>query len=116
METKPENNVLDTTDSNKHINTTPIEGTEQSAEEIANESTEQSAEEIANESTGSNQKRIDEIINHFNYLKEENARLEAKITELKEQLEDIKAKKADTTGTIKKVNALIGKGGDGRDE
>ena len=104
LETKPENNVLDTTDSNKHINTTPIEGTEQSAEEIANES------------TASNTTSIDKIIDYFNYLKEENARLEAKITELKEQLEDINAKKADTTGTIKKVNALIGKGGDGRDE
>lgn len=104
LETKPENNVLDTTDSNIHINTTPIEGTEQSAEEIANES------------TGSNQKRIDEIINHFNYLKEENARPEAKIKELKEQLEDINAKKADITDTIKKDNALIGKEGDGRDE
>ena len=104
LETNPENNVLDTTDSNIHKKTTPIEGTEQSAEEIANES------------TGSNQKRIDEIINYFKNLKEENARLEAKIKELKEQPKDINAEKAKITDMIKKVSALIGKGGDGRDE
>ena len=102
LETNPKN--LDTTDSNIHKNTTPIKGTEQSSEEIANES------------TGSNQERIDKIIKHFKYLKNENARLEATRKELKEQLEDINAEKAKITDMIKKVNALIGNGGDGRDE
>lgn len=104
LETNPKNNVLDTTDSNIHKNTPPIEGTEQLAKEIATES------------IVSNEMRIDKIIDYFNNLKKQSTELDAERIELIEKLDKIEAKKAEITRTIKEVEALIGKEGVGRDE
>ncbi len=105
---KPENEEVvlngDTEDSNIHENTTAIEGTEQSAEEIANES------------TASNTTSIDKIIDYFNNLKEKDIKLEVERKKLRTKLDKVEAEKAIINKKIKEVEALIGKEGAGRDE